>query len=231
MTYYLGKDVNVYMTTEHATLGVSGSVDPATTGSSLAAHTYDGSDKAGMLVASRNIGVSGSATNDSKISDVIGIDFTPGAMNEDISYMGQNTNLSAQVKHDFALTITKKKNSALFDKLFNDHGRDGVYVESGGVVVADHAGTGAGVTTFVHNGLNTSRMQNFGYRVYLVLKDGSEVFVLRNCCITGHTLSLNADGTQEETIELYSYVTPVLTDTQEKDLAPSITGLTAMADI
>jgi hypothetical protein len=231
MTYYLGKDVNVYMTTEHATLGVSGSVNAGTTGSSLAAHVYDGSDKAGMLVASRNIGVSGSATNDSKISDVIGIDFTPGAMNEDISYMGQNTNLSAQVKHDFALTITKKKNSPLFDKLFNDHGRDGVYVESGGVVKADCAGTGTGEVKFVHNGLNTSRMQNFGYRVYLVLKDGSEVFVLRNCCITGHTISLNADGTQEETVELYSYVRPVLTDTQEMDAAPSITGLTAMTDI
>ena len=74
-------------------------------------------------------------------------------------------------------------------------------------------------------------MQNFGYRVYLVLKDGSETFVLRNCCITGHTLSLNADGTQEETVELYSYVRPVLTNTTDSGLAPSITGLTAMTDI
>ena len=218
------------MTTEHATVGVSGATTASTSGASLAAHTYQADDHAGLLVLSRNVGVSGSTAVSSKISDVIGIDFTPGAMNEDISYMGQNTNLSAQVKHDFALTITKKKNSALFDKLFNNHGRDGVYTESGGVVMADHPLTGD-TEGFVHNSLNTSRMQNFGYRVYLVLKDGSEVFVLRNCCITGHTLSLNADGTQEETVELYSYVRPVLTDTQEKDAAPSITGLTAMTDI
>ena len=231
MTYYLGKDVNVYMTTEHATLGVSGATTASTSGASLAAHTYQADDHSGLLVLSRDVGISGSTAVSSKISDVVGIDFTPGAMNEDISYMGQNTNLSAQIKHDFALTITKKKNSALFDKLFNDHGRDGVYVESGGVVKADCAGTGAGETKFVHNGLNTSRMQNFGYRVYLVLKDGSEVFVLRNCCITGHTLSLNADGTQEETVELYSYVRPVLTNTTDSGLAPSITGLTAMTDI
>ena len=95
----------------------------------------------------------------------------------------------------------------------------------------DHAGTGTETTAYVHNGLNTSRMQNFGYRVYLVLKDGSEVFVLRNCCITGHTLSLNADGTQEETLELYSYVKPALTNSVSSSRAHSITGLTAMADI
>ena len=218
------------MTTEHETVGVSGSFT-ITTGSTLAAHTYQSADNSGLLVLSRSVGISGTTTVSSKISDVTGIDFTPGAMNEDISYMGQNTNMSAQVKHEFALTLTKKKSDSTWDKLFNDRGRDGVYVESGGVVVADSPLGGGGAVGFVHDGLTTSRMQNFGYRVYLVLKDESEVFVLRNCCITGHTLSLNADGTQEESLELYSYVRPVITDTKSAVDAPSITGLTAMTDI
>ena len=83
-------------------------------------------------------------------------------------------------------------------------------------------------TAIVHDGLTTSRMQNFGYRVYLILKDSTEIFVLRNACITGHTISLNADGTQEETLELYSYVNPVLTNATS---TAAVTGLTAMADI
>ena len=230
MTYYLGKDVNVYWTTEHATVGVSGSFS-VTTGSTLAAHTYQAADNAGLFVLSRSVGISGTSTVSSQIRDVTGLDFTPGAMNEDISYMGQNTNLSAKVKNDLSLTITKKKNDDVWDALYNDHGRDGVYVESGGTVVADSALGGGGAVGFVHNGLTTSRMQNFGYRVYLVLKDGAEVFIMRNCCITGHTLSLNADGTQEETLELYSYVDPLLTNTESAVNAPSITGLTTMADI
>ncbi len=229
MTYYLGKDVNVYWTTEHATVGVSGSFS-VTTGSSLATHTYQSADHSGLYVLSREVGISGTSTVSSQIRDVTGLDFTPGAMNEDISYMGQNTNLSAKVKNDFALTITKKKNDTVWDDLYNNHGRDGVYVESGGTVVADSPLTGDHVG-YVHNGLTTSRMQNFGYRVYLVLKDGAEVFIMRNCCITGHTISLNADGTQEETLELYSYVDPLITNTESAVNAPSITGLTTMTDI
>ena len=230
MTYYLGKDVNVYWTTEHATVGVSGSFN-VTTGSSLAAHTYQSADHSGLYVLSRGVGISGTSTVSSQIRDVTGLDFTPGAMNEDISYMGQNTNLSAKVKNDFSLTITKKKNDSVWDELYNNHGRDGVYVESGGTVIADHALGGGGSVGYVHNGLTTSRMQNFGYRVYLVLKDGAEVFIMRNCCITGHTISLSADGTQEETLELYSYVDPLITDNESAINVPSITGLTTMTDI
>ena len=207
MTYYLGKDVNVYWTTEHATVGVSGSFS-VTTGSTLAAHTYQAADNAGLFVLSRSVGISGTSTVSSQIRDVTGLDFTPGAMNEDISYMGQNTNLSAKVKNDLSLTITKKKNDDVWDALYNDHGRDGVYVESGGTVVADSPLGGGAAVGFVHNGLTTSRMQNFGYRVYLVLKDGAEV-----------------------TLELYSYVDPLLTNTESAVNAPSITGLTTMADI
>ena len=230
MTYYLGKDVNVFWTTEHQTVGVSGSFS-ATTGTSLATHTYQAADNAGLYVLSRQVGISSSAAISTQLRDVTGLDFTPGAMNEDISYMGQNTNLSAKVKNDLSLTITKKKNDTVWDDLYNNHGRDGVYVESGGTVTADSPLGGGAAVGFVHNGLTTSRMQNFGYRVYLVLKDGAEVFIMRNCCITGHTLSLNADGTQEETLELYSYVDPLLTNTESAVSAPSITGLTTMADI
>ena len=232
MAYFLGKDVDVYWTTEQYYAAVSGTYAAASTGTALSAvmDANMNADIGACFVRSRENGIS---TN-TQLSDITGVDFTPGAMNEDISFMGKNTNLSAQVKHEFSLTLTKKKNDLAWDRLYNDHGRDGVYTTSGGAVVADYMPVATGSlqsTGVVHDGLTTSRIQNFGYRVYLVLKDGSEVFVIKNCCITGHTISLNADGTQEESLELYSYVKPALTNTKEADEAHSITGLTAMTDI
>ena len=52
---------------------------------------------------------------------------------------------------------------------------------------------------------------DYGYRVFVKLRDQSEVFTLNNCCITGHTISLNVDGTTEETLEFMGYTTPVIT--------------------
>ena len=225
MTYFLGKDVDLYWTTEASGLSISGTFD-ATSGDSLTAQAGMTSASTGLLVLERDDAID----TGTKLTDITGIDFTPGATNEDISYMGQNTNLSAQVKHEFSLTVTKKRNNTVWDQLYNARGRDGAYSISGSTIVAD--ATGAAYTYKVHDGLTTSRMQNFGYRLYLVLKDGSEVFVIRNCCMTGHTVSLNADGTQEETAEFYSYVKPIIVSgsTDRGDVA-GINALTTMADI
>ena len=53
------------------------------------------------------------------------------------------------------------------------------------------------------------------------MKDNTEVFVLRNCCISGHTVSLNADGITEETLELMSYVDPVIKAADADLLTPT----------
>ena len=222
MTYFLGKDVDLYWTTEASGLSISGTFS-TTAGDSLSGAAGMTSASTGLLVLERDDGIHTST----KLTDVTGIDFTPGATNEDISYMGQNTNLSAQVKHEFSLTVTKKKNDTVWDQLFNGRGRDGAYstLTSDGVVTAD--ATGSLYSYYVHDGLTTSRMQNFGYRLYLVLKDGSEVFVIRNCCMTGHTVSLNADGTQEETAEFYSYVKPLIVSGS----TDTVNAVTTMTDI
>ena len=45
----------------------------------------------------------------------------------------------------------------------------------------------------------------------MVLKLGTgEFFVMRNAGITGHTVTLNADGTTEETLEMASMVQPLI---------------------
>jgi len=52
--------------------------------------------------------------------------------------------------------------------------------------------------------------RNYGFRVHLQLKNGSEVMSIRNCCFEEYSISLNADGIQEETLTFYSYVDPVI---------------------
>ena len=227
MAYYLGKDVNVYWTTEAYAWMVSGSANEDTTGSAVNAIQQEGHALTGdLLVYNRRDGIQ----TRTQLSDITGIDFTPGATTEDISYMGKNTGLTAKVKDEFSITLTKKKNDTVWDNLFNNHGRDGLYVASGGVYYPDASNsTGSDMYTgTMHDGLTTSKIRSFGYRVYLVLKDAAEIFVLRNACLTSHTVSLNADGTQEETLELYSYVKPKIVSGSAVE---SVTGATSEADI
>ena len=231
MAYYLGKDVNVYWTTEAGRWMVSGGAVEGTTGSNLNAIQQKGHDLSGdILVYNRRDGILASGTTRTQLSDITGIDFTPGATTEDVSFMGKNTGLTAKVKDEFTISLTKKKNDTVWDRLFENHGRGGLYVSSGGVYYPDASNsTGSDMYTgTMHDGLITSKIRSFGYRVYLVLKDTAEIFVLRNACITSHTISLNADGTQEETLELHSYVKPKIVSGSAVE---SVTGATSEADI
>ena len=57
----------------------------------------------------------------------------------------------------------------------------------------------------------------YGYRVHMRLRNGDpatasygQVITLTNCAITGHSVSVNADGTTEETMELSTSVMPAM---------------------
>ena len=50
--------------------------------------------------------------------------------------------------------------------------------------------------------------QNKGYRIWIQLKNGTEVFTIRNACVQSHTVTNNSDGSADETLEFMSYVDP-----------------------
>ena len=217
MAYYLGSDVDLFMTTEHIGFSVENgaNVSAAASGTSTAAGIGTASSN-GSTIPDRATGLATA----SRINDVIGIDFTPGTRQEEISYMGKNTNLQAEIKKELILTITRKVSDNTFDVLFNTPARNGVFDSDG----AD----GTGGTKTLHDGLRTSN-RNFGYRLHLRTKvDGTagvgEVITIRNCCITAHTKTLDANNAQEETIEFYSYVQPVISNDG------TISQTTAMTD-
>ncbi len=201
MTYWIGKDVDIYMTTEQKYLAVSG--NKGTSGMSAVSGSIWSNVGTGDFFGIPPL--ASGAVKETKITDVTGIDFSPSVIDEDVSFMGKNTNLQAEIKKAMTITITRKVSNPLFDYVYQ-HARDGCYASSGA--------TASGVP-YIFDGLTTSNNVSFGYRLYLSFASGAtvptdEMMVLRNCCVTSHSKSLTPDGATEETIELYSYVQPVL---------------------
>ena len=209
----LGRDVVVAITTEDVALGVdvtsagavdtfevaAGSTDTVFAGAKAYKNLAD-SPITGIADRKTVFGTQGEtvvADYTNEVTDVTGIDIGIGATDEDISAFGLRTAGKVEVKKETTLSITRKKNNNSWDLVFNNarHGVEG-------------ASSFFGYGTVGH--VNPGRA-DYGYRVFLKLKDQSEVMTLPNCCITGHTLSLNADGTTEETMEFYCYLEPIIT--------------------
>ena len=190
MVYFLGRDVKVAICTEDADKSI---VQSAATPDVAAVGTDTTGDIIEFLWAADGNAFDG-GSNHNPFTDVTGVDLTLGKVDEDIAYMGQRTALKAEIKKDTSVTLTRKKKNDVFDAVFND-ARFGIQADGSGL---RDAAAGA------------PDDNNYGYRVYVKMKDNSEVFVMRNCCITGHAVTLNADGVTEETIELMSYVNPII---------------------
>ena len=121
-------------------------------------------------------------------------DLSIGAMDEDISYFGIRQQTKAEIKKDTTVTFTRKKTNAEWDTLFND-------VRYGVKAASAAAEEGLEEPTVTH-----------GYRIFITINSGNgddEVITLMGCCIQGHTVTVNTDGTMDETLELMTYITPV----------------------
>jgi len=158
------------------------------------------------------------AANKNVLNDVTAIDVTLGKMDEDINLFGIRTALKAEVKNEVTVVITKKKTNALFEILFNKARCGVITYSSAGVIDLDNAAPLAATMKLpnhtlveLNNSVNatlTTPSRNFGYRLHLELKNGTETMTLQNLCITDYTISLSADGVTEESITFYGYVAP-----------------------
>lgn len=180
MAYFLGKDVLMIMRTENTTRGID----------VTAAGTLENS---GSPTTIKNLSAPVFTSTD-VLGDLTGLDLGIGTNDEDVSFMGANTQLKAEVRKETTVTTTFKKKNQVFDVLYN------------GDVSGSVGRWGVTGTTF-RDGL-TEPDVSFGYRLYVSLKDGSEIYAVKNAQMTNHTVTLNADGTQEETIEWTSQVEP-----------------------
>ena len=130
-----------------------------------------------------------------EVGDVTSLDLSIGAMDEDISYFGQRTALKAEIKKATSLTLTSKK-SDFNQEVIWDTIRYGLT----GSTVSDAS---------IMSGL-AEPTKEYGYRAYVHLSGTNEVMTIPNCVVQSHSVSINADGTTEQTLELMSSVTPVI---------------------
>ena len=190
MAYFLGRDVKVAITTEHDGTEDAGTSSDYGINSSIAAATSS------LVIPNREVSsLFDSGEDANPVQDVMSIDLTIGAVDEDIAYMGQRTALKAEIKKENTITITKKKDGKFFDDLFKA-ARYGLMKQSGDVPT-------------IHDGL-TQPDNTYGYRVHVQLKASGEVISFPMCSFTEFAVTLNADGVQEEALTFMGHATPVI---------------------
>ena len=222
MVYFLGRDVSVYIGTETVqsakNVGVlSGSV-AGTTVVSIAA---DGATNYDVFAYSMAEGTAASGWT--AVSDVTGVDVGIGATDEDITYIGQKGTGKVPIKSEYTISLTRKKKNNTWDLIFNGpvlaaSAEDGAGKHAARWGLAGDYGNSSEATPLIADGLAnpkdyaTSANVEAGYRIFVVFNTGSdgETMAFPNCLVTSHSVSINADGTTEETMELMTQQTALM---------------------
>ena len=200
MAYFLGRDCSVYICTEDT---VSGSFAGVSAAGAVGFNTTSGTAGANSFAVPLQTGTGGTAEK-----NITGVDLSIGAVDEDITYVGKRQVTKAEIKKETTVSLTRKKDNLTWDAFFNNGGRQGC---SGSEELS----------SLQEPTVNT------GYRVHVVLSGSKDVFTVRGCCVQSHTVSVNADGTQEETMEFMTYITPKVTN----GTAAALTGVLTAAEL
>jgi hypothetical protein len=225
ITVAQGGSGNAVLTLTQAVTGIAGNTtiteDMGNTTATQWTGGYDEPDYVAGTTFAENLDLSPSLT---RLKDLTGVDLSIGVTDEDITFMSSKTVLKAEIKKETTISLTRKKSNNVWDVVYNgptatnkgwtgSAAEDGAYGARWGVV------EGAADTWYINNGLNAPKnvtvfggadVITFGYRVFIELKGSEEIISIPGCQLTGHTISLNADGTTEETCELISHVTPLI---------------------
>jgi len=207
MVYITGKDVDVFITTENVDANTwvsaaSGSATALTVGTS----DPDIVTNTAKKLFAMKLSSSAQFAAASGTQNLLGVDVTIGAVDEDISYVGFRTATKAEIKKETTIALTRKKQDTLWDLIYNG-ARFGV----------------SGSSPAAYVGLQEPT-QSQGYRVHVQMKGDLETFTLPNAMITGHTVSLNVDGTADETMEFASNVTPKIGKNASDNTTATPTG-------
>lgn len=203
MAYYLGRDVKVWILSEDPDQGIKVLSNAA---------KLEGNQNVSNFAQMRH---TDSVVDTYALTDLTGVDVGIGVTDEDISYIGLRTVLKAEIKKETTISLTRKKSSNQWDVVFNGPITSGEcsdgssYESTGARWGCDNNLISAGLTN-PSDHKDSSSVQTFGYRVIVQLQDAVESIVIPGCQITGHSVSLNADGTTEETMEWMSSVDPII---------------------
>ena len=164
------------------------------------------------------------------LTNLTGVDLGIGVTDEDITYIGARTVLKAEIKKETTITLTRKKTNNIWDVVYNgptatNEGYSGTAQETGdyGARWGVHELHGDN-SWKINNGLMEPKAAldtagtycTFGYRVFVELNGTTDTtFAIPGCQLVGHTVTLNADGTTEETCELISQCDPIIKNSKD----------------
>lgn len=229
MAYFTGRDVKIWVTTEHLVDGVKMTED----GGKKLLDVRVNVNAVGDPVAAQKLecivpSLGNAGMNVWAMTDITGVDVSIGAQDEDISFMGLRNVGKIEVKKDTSVAITRKKSDAGHTLLFqgktlaasspttsgNHSARYGLIANAAADAMLISDGTVDPKST---KGDMAGNNQSFGYRVFVELKPDStgtagdgEVLVIPNCHFMeyGHTVS--NETANEETFTLTSQVKPFI---------------------
>lgn len=229
MAYFTGRDVKIWVTTEHLVDGVK----MTESGGKKLLDVRVNVNAVGDPVAAQKLecivpSLGNAGMNVWAMSDITGVDVSIGAQDEDISFMGLRNVGKIEVKKDTSVSITRKKSDAGHTLLFqgktlatsspttsgNHSARYGLIANAAADAMLISDGTVDPKST---KGDMSGNNQSFGYRVFVELKPDStgtagdgEVLVIPNCHFMeyGHTVS--NESANEESFTLTSQVKPFI---------------------
>ena len=229
MAYFLGRDVDVFVTLESKVVA-----------SGLAVSATDVVDIVAAASAYIPPMTNDAAVVSGAVTDVTGVDLSIGVSDEDVGpFFGQITTQKVELKKETTVSLTRKKSDGTWDVIFNgpstaaefdgtavDATRQGARfgVQFNGADIKISPGT-SNPKNLLESGSTT--LSCYGYRIHVRLKDDTsgEIYTVRNCSLNGHTVSLNADGTSEETLEFGTSMTPIVfTPTDEDTFYTTLTS-------
>ena len=220
MTYFLGRDVDVFLTLESKV-----------TASGLAVDSNERVVLAADASATIPSMINGATVATAAVLDLTGVDLSIGVSDEDVGpFFGQETTQKVELRKETTLTLTRKKSDSTFDLIFNGPCSGTQFMggtSNADLLQAKRQGARFGIKfesaeMRMNDGLENPKLVTesgtttascYGYRLHIRFKDGTnagEVFCLRNAAFSAHTTSLNADGAQEETLEFMSTTPPYI---------------------
>ena len=214
MVYFLGRDVNVAISTESTTAADDISVETLKCVSGSAAGIIFAADMSAALFSQFSSG-------NGLVDDCVGVDVGIGATDEDNTFVGQKQAGKVEIKKEVTVSLTRKKANDVWGTIFNGVSQ-AASLENFSADQSWGARWGLDLTTstsapYLGDGLSNPKdvilkssspvTISYGYRIHVQLKLGagaanvSEVLSIPNCTITSYSISLNADGITEETLE------------------------------
>ena len=251
MAYFTGRDVSVWVTTEHLSDGIKFNQESSKNSGELAVRVgidFVVAPSVANLAETIIPSLPNAGMTPWALSDITGVDVSIGSQDEDISFMGLRNVGKIEVKKDTSISITRKKSDAKFSMLFQgktepteSNTTDGLHSARYGLIKSTGASTMAIADGTVDPKSTKGDMaggsnQSFGYRVFVELKpeavagDGTgEVLVIPNCHFMEYSHTLSNESANEESFTLQSQVKPFIWNGTKADYTGGVYGYNGKA--